>query len=309
MEKTISVILPCYNVASFLDRSIGSVLRQTRPAKEIIAVDDCSRDDTVGRLKGFGPPVEVLTSAKNEGPAARRNDALRRSTGDFVALLDPDDWWSDNHLEVVAGLLDRFPEAGVAFSKVNLAGDAEGVWPADTLCADQPRDLLRIMMRNPVVQASSVIFRREIFEHIGFFKDWIETRGNRTIYGWGGDYEWLLRAAAFAPFVSSDFPTAYYHIRPGEAVATPDKLIQIHRYRVMALGKLRKVIADEVIWQGLLDRHQMAWQEDLEKIWTRRELGGLRCMCRFGMSVPHLRRHTIHYLPRAWFGRLRPSKR
>lgn len=304
-----SVILPCYNVAQFLDRSIGSVLRQTRKAHEIIAADDGSTDDTVRRLEKFGPAVRVLRANRNEGPAQRRNDAISAATSDYIALLDPDDWWAENHLEIVAGLLDRFPEAGVAFSKVRLAGDIEGIWPSDTFCAGQPKDLLRIMMRNPVIQASSVVFRRSLFERMGPFVDYIEIRNGKKIYGWGGDYEWLLRAAALAPFVSSDMPTSYYYIRPNEAVVTPAKLIHIHRYRLMALGKLREGITDEKTWQDVLDRHQMAWEEDLERIWMRRELGGLRRMCHFGMSVPHLRRHTVHYLPRACFGWLRPAKR
>jgi len=302
MSKPISVILPCYNVASFLDRSIGSVLCQTRAVHQIIAADDCSRDDTVAKLKTFGPKVDVLTAARNEGPAARRNDALRMSTGDYIALLDPDDWWDENHVEAVAGLLDRCPDAGVAFSKVRLAGDSSGIWPGCTLSSDRPMDMLQPLMRNTVIQASSVIFRREVIDRIGFFEDWMETVGGRKVYGWGGDYEWLLRAAAFFPFIGTDLPTVHYHIRPGEAEATADKLIQFHHYRLMALSKLREHIPDKDAWGGLLDRHQMAWEEDLEKIWIRRELIGLRRLCRLGMLVPHLRRHTIHYLPRAWFG-------
>lgn len=300
--KSVSVILPCFNVSQYLERSIGSVLCQTRVANEIIAVDDCSTDDTVRRLEQFGGAVRVMRSDCNAGPAQRRNDAVQAAHGDYIALLDPDDWWAEDHLEVVAGLLDRFPEAGLAFSKVQLAGDAEGLWPITTFCTLQPKNLLQINMRNPVIQASSVVFRRSLYGSVGPFIDWIETRNGKKIYGWGGDFEWFLRAAALAPFVASDEPTSYYHIRPGETTPTPDKLIQIHRYRLSALKWIRALGQKDsgVDWHYLLDRHQMAWEEDLEQTWTRREIEGLRAMCRFGMGVSHLRWHTLRYLPRVW---------
>lgn len=308
---TISVILPCYNVSQYLERSIGSVLRQTRRADEIIAADDCSRDDTVAMLKRFGSPVQVLTSAKNEGPAARRNDAIRQSTGDYIALLDPDDWWTDDHLELVAELLDRFPEAGVAYSKVFLAGDASGSWPGFCMAATTPEDHLFTMMRNPVIQASSVVFRRSLFERSGPFVDCIEIQGGKKTYGWGGDYEWLLRAAALMPFACCDQPTAYYFIRPGEKWPSPEKLTQIHRYRLSAMRWIREKVHPRggEFWRSLEDRHRLAWEEDLERTWSRRELYGLGGMCRFGLGVAHLRRSTLRYVHRAWLGKWIPMGR
>lgn len=304
--KTVSVISPCYNVSSYLDKTIGSILAQTRPVQEIVCADDGSTDDTVAHLERFGAPVKVIRAARNEGPAARRNDAFRATTGDYIAMFDPDDWWTSDHVEAVAGLLDRYPEAGVAFSKVYLTGASEGVWPDHVPGANGPENVLRIHMRNPVIQATSVIFRREVYDRIGPFIDLIEYHNGKKIYGWGGDYEWQLRAASVVPFVSCPRPTSYYFIRPGEKTASADKLVQIHGYRLAALQWIHQhaLTADDAAWGAVLDRHRMAWAEDMERVWVRRELPGLRRMCRFGTSVPHLRSQTVPYLIRAWLGGL-----
>ncbi|HET9645560.1 MAG TPA: glycosyltransferase [Burkholderiaceae bacterium] len=94
----ISVIIPAYNASATLGRAIGSVLEQTRPAHEIIVVDDGSRDGTAEVARHYGPRVQIVQQA-NAGPSAARNRGVEAATGDWIAFLDADDWYYPDRLE------------------------------------------------------------------------------------------------------------------------------------------------------------------------------------------------------------------
>ena len=98
----ISVIIPVYNGASSLHRSLRSVLRQTLPDFELIVVDDCSTDESADILRGYqelDDRVRVFSTAKNSGPGVARNVGLRNARGEYIAFLDSDDFWMKNKLK------------------------------------------------------------------------------------------------------------------------------------------------------------------------------------------------------------------
>src|SRR5690242_9364638 len=84
----ISVVIPCYNGARFLDETIQSVLHQRYPATEIVVVDDGSTDRSLDILARY-PDVRVLRQ-RNGGVAAARNTGLQYTTGEYVVFLDHD---------------------------------------------------------------------------------------------------------------------------------------------------------------------------------------------------------------------------
>ena len=91
---SVSVILPTYNRATLLSRSIGSVLVQTFEDLELIVVDDGSRDDTADVVKAIGDPrVRYVPLGRNRGLSAARNAGLAESRGEFLAFQDSDDEW------------------------------------------------------------------------------------------------------------------------------------------------------------------------------------------------------------------------
>ncbi len=85
----LSVVLPVFNGASFLAAAIDSVLAQTRPADEVIAVDDGSTDDS-GAILARYPAVRVVSQA-NAGCAGARNAGAALASGDAIAFVDQDD--------------------------------------------------------------------------------------------------------------------------------------------------------------------------------------------------------------------------
>ena len=91
MQPCVSILIPAYNAQEFLPETVQSALDQTWQNKEIIIVDDGSRDATLSIAKRFeGARVKVLTQ-DNQGAAATRNKALSQAQGDFIQWLDADD--------------------------------------------------------------------------------------------------------------------------------------------------------------------------------------------------------------------------
>lgn len=96
----VSIIMPSYNTASFIEETIQSVLNQTYTNWELIIVDDCSTDNTnevVDTIKDCR--IHYLKNEKNSGAAISRNKALREAKGQWIAYLDSDDLWMPEKLE------------------------------------------------------------------------------------------------------------------------------------------------------------------------------------------------------------------
>jgi len=107
--KTISVIIPSYNRAHTLPRALDSVLAQTRPADEIIVVDDGSTDDTEQLITHHYPQV-IYIKQENQGVSAARNRAIEIAQGEWLALLDSDDQWLPEKLATQLARLDQQPD-------------------------------------------------------------------------------------------------------------------------------------------------------------------------------------------------------
>jgi glycosyltransferase involved in cell wall biosynthesis len=109
----ISAVIPTYNSAAFIRKTLESVLGQTLPPDEILVMDDGSTDDTVAILASYKPRIIVLQQ-ENGGVAAARNKLCSHATGDLVAFLDHDDLWHPDYLRTQCRLFAEHPNA-VAF--------------------------------------------------------------------------------------------------------------------------------------------------------------------------------------------------
>lgn len=106
MQDTIqiSAVIPAYNAEKYIARAIVSVLRQSRPADEIIVVDDGSTDKTAQIVRSFGGKVRLI-SQSNAGVSAARNAGIRAAKGNWIAFLDADDEWLPDKLQLQTELL------------------------------------------------------------------------------------------------------------------------------------------------------------------------------------------------------------
>ena len=97
---TVSVIIPSYNTAKYITKSVSSALNQTLQEIEVIVVDDASEDNSVeivGQINDIR--LKLLINQQNLGAGGARNIALNAAQGRWVAVLDSDDWYAPNRLE------------------------------------------------------------------------------------------------------------------------------------------------------------------------------------------------------------------
>lgn len=101
IEPRISVVIPAFNREKTIGRAIESALAQTRPPFEIIVVDDGSSDSTAAVVTAFRDSVRYVRQP-NAGASAARNRGVELAGAPWVAFLDSDDYWFDDHLERMA---------------------------------------------------------------------------------------------------------------------------------------------------------------------------------------------------------------
>ena len=127
----ISVVIPAYNSAAFIQKTLDAVLQQSLPAFEIIVLDDGSKDDTVAILNSYRPRI-TIRQQQNKGVAASRNSLCQLAQGELVAFLDHDDIWHPRYLEVQARMYLEHPSAVAFFTgHVDFHGHGGYHWNAD----------------------------------------------------------------------------------------------------------------------------------------------------------------------------------
>jgi glycosyltransferase involved in cell wall biosynthesis len=107
-EPTFSIVITAYEVADVIGPAVESALNQTRPAEEVLVVDDGSKDDLEAALAPF--EGVKLVRKDNGGGASARNAGVAAASGDFMAILDADDAFHPRRIEAVSGLVRQRPE-------------------------------------------------------------------------------------------------------------------------------------------------------------------------------------------------------
>ncbi len=126
MNELVSIIMPSYNTAMYVEETIESVIKQSYENWELLFVDDCSTDNTMERLEKYKADsrIHVFKSNKNSGAAVCRNKALREAKGKWIAFLDSDDLWLPDKLEKQINFME---ENDYVFSYTNYEEiDADG---------------------------------------------------------------------------------------------------------------------------------------------------------------------------------------
>jgi glycosyltransferase involved in cell wall biosynthesis len=105
----VSVVVPTYNQPVLLEQTLHSVFEQTLTDYEVVVVNDGSTDDTLKQLTKYGDRIRVVTQP-NAGVGAARNRGIDEARGTYVALLDHDDLWRPNKLQIQVDFLKSHPE-------------------------------------------------------------------------------------------------------------------------------------------------------------------------------------------------------
>ncbi|AYJ85865.1 glycosyltransferase [Sphingomonas paeninsulae] len=156
----VTVIVPVFNGAHFLESAIASIVAQRYPALEIIIVDDGSTDEIEAAVAAS--PVDVrFFRQMNAGPAAARNRGLRDASGDLIAFLDVDDLWPEGTIEALFEIMEATPEADVVIGRAQMARIIDD-------CEDSFYDESGGAYPYYI---GSALYRRRVFDRIGLFDD------------------------------------------------------------------------------------------------------------------------------------------
>jgi len=164
--ETVSVVIPTYNAASFLEQAVDSALAQTYGAVEVIVVDDGSTDHTAEVLGRYANRLRVLQQA-NQGAAAACNAGVEAAAGGWIAFLDADDEWLPAKLE---RQLNRCGDFAISHTDSVCFGDSiEGEVLRSSFEPQYGGKVLGQLLVRNFITKSSVLMRRDVFRSYGGF--------------------------------------------------------------------------------------------------------------------------------------------
>jgi glycosyltransferase involved in cell wall biosynthesis len=183
-NPAVSVIIPAYNVASYIAETLESVFAQTYREFETIVVNDGSTDNTENRIAPFRSRIVYLHKT-NGGVHSARNAGLKVSRGRYIAFLDGDDIWMPRYLEALLGMMESDPGISAVYPNAYLFGSPhfagklhQGVFPVS-----EPVTFERVLKRECFIFCS-VLLRRSVIDEVGVFDEGLWAQGAEDLDLW-----------------------------------------------------------------------------------------------------------------------------
>lgn len=212
MSFLISVVIPLYNKQNAIVHTVQSLLNQTVSDFEIVVVDDGSTDDSLAVVQAVEDERIRVIHKENGGVSSARNVGIKAVKGQYVALLDGDDYWDPTFLEEQLKLIEDFPEAGMW--GVNYAFVKNGrCWACQQGLGEGFRGYVKdyfATRHNDLFCSSSVVIRKNVFEVAGLFDERISSTE---------DLDMWFRIILHFPVVYYDKVLAYYNQNAENRVA------------------------------------------------------------------------------------------
>lgn len=196
-RPTVSVMMPCFNNADYIESAIASVLsQQIDEPLELVIVDDASQDDSIERIHSFGDPrIRLIANQNNQGISSVRNQLLREAAGRFLTSLDGDDLYIDSQKLVREWELlqsSEHPERTIVYSDVRwIDGDGATMLYASAIAPPMEGILYQAILDRRVMIPRDFLLSAELARSVGGFDT------NLPIYE---DWDYKLRLAQRAVF-------------------------------------------------------------------------------------------------------------
>jgi glycosyltransferase involved in cell wall biosynthesis len=300
----IAVIIPAFNVATFLQQAVRSVLQQTDPGWVLVVVDDGSTDATAAVAASFGDDRIHPVRQDNAGVSAARNRGIREAGSlapDAFLFLDGDDWLAPDALAVLSAALDAAPWAVAACGRYARMG-MDGAF---RLSSAPPNGcvLERLLTQNRFANGGHLLIRREAVEAAGEF---------RRDLRYGEDWEYWVRLALNGEFaaIRSRAPVLFVRERLGSSMLSHATDPDAYRPAIEAIH-LNPMIGVRVGRSRLayLRRRadaETAWSVGRELIRHGQQRDGRRWLGQSVRAAPSLRRLALIGLSWPRLGPFRP---
>lgn len=206
----VSVVIPAYNVQSYIEECLSSLENQSLKEFEALIVDDGSTDNTASIAKGFTRKDTrfKLLQKPNGGLSSARNHGIRHVSSDCIALLDADDTYHPDKLISHISVLHQKPEVGVVYSASRAIRDDGQLTPIQISGKPIYADALSALLcKNFIGHGSNAVFRRSVFDQVGEFNETLNSCE---------DLDFWLRVAETKDwhFFRVAKTLCYYRVRP-----------------------------------------------------------------------------------------------
>jgi glycosyltransferase involved in cell wall biosynthesis len=175
----VSIIVPCYLQAQFLNDCLTSVVNQTFTDWECIIVNDGSTDNTDDVVKNFlqNDVRFIYKKTENKGVSAARNTGIKMASGTFILPLDGDDSIHEKYLEKAIEQFDQKPSTTLVYCRATFFGEAKGEWKLPTYAYKR-------ILRENIIFCSCIFYKEKALE-IGLYDE--------SMHMGLEDWEFLLR--------------------------------------------------------------------------------------------------------------------
>lgn len=301
MEKPfVSVLIPAYNCASFIVQTLQSVLNQDYTNFEILICDDGSIDRTLEVIKALAKKdnrIKVYENVSNKGKVLTINHLLQEASGDYITILDSDDFFSPDKLERQVGFFEKNPEVGAC--GCNYASIVPQGRIVNTSALPLSDYEIRQYIQNHDLKdfafcCPSLMIRREVYEQVGGYREFFITCCI------GEDIDWILRISDKFQVANVDFVGYYYRFHPSSLTRKINFAIKNrHMHDIVAfLAKQRRENGVDFIETGDVG----AYNELLEKLAEpyKKDKGLLYRKVVVEYSINKNRKYAWMYFKRLW---------
>lgn len=179
-SQLVTVITVAFNSSNTIERTIDSIVAQTHPHVEYIIIDGASTDGTVDLLRSRSDDIDLWLSEPDRGISDAFNKGIAMAGGEYIALVNSDDWLESSHVATAVEALQR---TGADFVYGDLVLHPSNSQSAYMLAGD--RDYVDHLPHTmPQINHPSVVCRRTVYERCGLFD---------TTLTAAMDFEWLVR--------------------------------------------------------------------------------------------------------------------
>lgn len=208
---TFSIIIPLYNKANSIEKTLKSVFDQSFTDYEVVVINDGSTDKSEQKINRFSDKRIRLITTENRGVSQARNTGIEAAKGKLIAFLDADDYWFSHHLESLYQLHRNFPEAGLLATnyqfyysdKKTIQPYFEGI-PTQKWSGIVP-DFFKSSLKYRLAWTSAVAVKKDVFGSVGFFDETITL-------GAGEDTDMWIRIALHYPVAFDNVISANYQM-------------------------------------------------------------------------------------------------
>ncbi|QED37759.1 glycosyltransferase [Antarcticibacterium arcticum] len=162
----VSIIIPCFNDAQYIEQAVASALAQTLQQKEIIVIDDGSNIETKAVLKNLEPKIDKLITQQNKGASAARNIGIENSKWDYIIVLDSDDYFDPSFAAKALEIISKDEQIKIVTCYANIFKEKEIL----KIIKPKEAELKDFLLYNCAI-GNSIFRKRDFYNSGGYDED------------------------------------------------------------------------------------------------------------------------------------------